>query len=154
MRNIIFILILFSTLNSVAAQENTLGPFKEYTVSAHKEQLKLTLLIDSIQIGNKVEKLNLRLKLDINYESDYLQIADNYYVKIFFGRNQEYGKKFYTWRWDYLQKKGKNYNLLGASSYTGIEFNQPISTCGRYGQGMGTEGASDYLMFYYRYILE
>jgi hypothetical protein len=129
-------------------------PAPEWTVLSHKEQLKLTLIIDSIQIGTKVEKINFQRIMDINFESDYLQVKGDIYIKIFIARNQEYGKKFYSWKWDYLKKKGNGYERLDIGYYAPMDYNQPIPTNGNYGQGIGTEGQPDYLMFYYRYKLE
>ena len=143
--------------NLSAQQENSnnlLIPPAEWTVQSHKEQLKLTLIIDSIQLGNKVEKINFHRTLDISFETDYLQIKSDIYIKIFIVRNQEYGKKFYSWKWDYLRKKGNTYGRLGIGYYAPMDYNQPLPPNGNYGQGIGTEGETDYLMFYYRYKLE
>ena len=93
MKQLVLLLIMFSLLKSVTAQEENsykiLVPPPEWTVSAHKEQLKLTLIIDSVRIGKKVDKLNYHRTWDINFESDYLQIKDDLYIKIFIARNQE-----------------------------------------------------------------
>jgi hypothetical protein len=158
MKQLLLLLIMSSLFKDVTAQEvNTnkiLVPPPEWTVQAHKEQLKLTLIVDSVRIGKKVDKLNYDHTWDINFESDYLQLKDDLYIKIFIARNQEYGKKFYSWKWDYLRKRGANYNSLGIGYYAPMDYNQPIPTNGNYGQGIGNEGESDYLMFYYRYKLE
>jgi len=154
---ILLFLILFMSNNIFAQQEDSKDLFvppAEWTVQYHKENLKLILIIDSIQVGKKVQKLNFQRTLDISFESDYLQIKDDIYIKIFISRNQEYGKKFYSWKWDYLKKKGNKYNKLGIGYYAPMDYNQPIPTNGNYGQGIGTEGESDYLMFYYRFKLE
>lgn len=154
---ILLFLVIF-LVQYVSAQQGDSNdisvPSAEWTVQNHKEQLKLTLLIDSIQIGKKIWKLNFQRTLDINFESDYLQVKDSIYIRIFIARNQEYGKKFYSWKWDYLEKKDGKYNKLGSSYYAPMNFNQPIQTIGNYGEGIGTEGESDYLMFFYRYRLE
>lgn len=116
--------------------------------------MKLTLIIDSIEVGKKIQKLNLQQTFNINFESDYLQINDYIYIKIFLSRNQEYGKKFYSWKWDYFKKTGNKYRSLNTGNYTPMNFNQPILKTIKYGQGIGEEGQADYLMFYYRYKLE
>ncbi len=151
----LFIVVLGNKLPAQQEGSNTvLVPPDEWTVKQHKEQLKLTLIIDSIQQGNKVEKINFKRTLDIAFESDYLQVNGDIYIKIFIARNQEYGKRFYSWKWDYLRKKGDKYSKLAIGYYAPMDYNQPIPTNGNYGQGIGTEGGSDYLMFYYRYKLE
>ncbi|MBX3256150.1 MAG: hypothetical protein KF862_18580 [Chitinophagaceae bacterium] len=129
-------------------------PPAEWIVQSHKNNLKLTLIIDSIQVGKEVQKINFQRILDIDFESDYLQVKDDIYIKIFISRNQEYGKKFYSWKWDYLRKKGSKYSRINIGYYAPMDFNQPMPTNGDYGQGTGDEGQSDYLMFYYRYKLE
>jgi hypothetical protein len=158
LRQFILSLFIVGLGNKLSAQQegaNTVFvPPAEWTVKQHKEQLKLTLIIDSIQQGNKVEKINFKRTLDIAFESDYLQVKGDIYIKIFIARNQEYGKRFYSWKWDYLRKKGDKYNKLDIGYYAPMDYNQPIPTNGNYGQGIGTEGESDYLMFYYRYKLE
>jgi hypothetical protein len=158
LRCFILSLLIVALGNKLPAQQegsNTvLIPPAEWTVQQHKEQLKLTLIVDSIQRGNKVEKLNFKRTLEISFESEYLQIKGEIYIKIFVARNQEYGKKFYSWKWDYLRKNGDKYNKLAVGYYAPMDYNQPIPTNGNYGHGIGTEGESDYLMFYYRYKLE
>lgn len=150
-----FFIVLIS--NNIFAQQDSndfFVPPKEWTVQSHKENLKLTLIIDSIQVGKKVHKINFQQTLNINFESDYLLIKDDIYIKIFISRNQEYGKKFYSWKWHYFKKAGNKYGRPNIGYYTPMDFNQPIPTNGNYGQGTGDEGQSDYLMFYYRYKLE
>ena len=158
MKQFLLVIIVICLLKPVSAQEESankiLTPAREWTVSMHKEQLKLTLIIDSVIVGNKVEKMNLQRTFNINFESDYLQVKDNIYIKIFIARNQEYGKKFYSWKWDYLRKSDGNYISLGNSFYDPMNYNQPMVTSGSYGQGIGTEGESNYLMLYYRYKIE
>jgi hypothetical protein len=156
----LFILILSIALwnDQLSAQQQTSNdvsvPADEWTVPNHKDQLKLTLIIDSIQVGKKVEKLNFQRTLNLEFETDYLQIKGDIYIKIFISRNQEYGKKFYSWKWDYLKKKGDQYHKLDVGYYAPMYFDQPIPESGSEGQGLGIEGKSDYLMFYYRYKLE
>lgn len=158
MKQFLLVIIVICLLKSASAQEESankiLIPPPEWTVSMHKEQLKLTLIIDSIIVASKVEKMNLQRTFNINFESDYLQIIENLYIKIFIARNQEYGKKFYSWKWDYLRKNDGNYISLGNSFYDPMVYNQPMITSGSYGQGIGTEGQSNYLMVYYRYKIE
>lgn len=158
MKRSAILIIVCCLLNSVKAQEqnaNTaLGPGPAYTVQAHKEQLRLTIMIDSVHIANKTEKLNFQRTLDISFESDYLQIKDDIHIKIFIARNQEYGKKFYSWKWEYLKKTGESYTSLGAGYYEPVRYNRPLATNTTYGQGIGNEGESGHLMFYYRYKLE
>lgn len=149
---------MFFLIKTVDAQvdnaDNELAPPPEWTVPAHKENLKLTLIIDSVQMGNKVEKKSIQHTLDISFESDYIQIKGNLYLRIFISRNQEYGKKFYSWKWSYLRKAGSSYNSLGGGYYGPMEYNQPIDSNRTYGQGIGIEGEADYIMIYYRYKLE
>lgn len=158
MRRLILLFLIVCFSNNIFAQQtsltNELIPLAEWTVKSHKEQLRLTLIIDSIQLGNKVEKINFQRILDISFESDYLQVKGDIYIKIFISRNQEYGRKFYSWKWDYLRKTGDSYKRLGTGYYDPMEYDQPIAVNDNYGQGIGTEGESDYLMFYYRYKLE
>lgn len=155
----LFLLTLLITLigNNIFAQqdsEDILVPPPEWTVQTHKENLQLTLLIDSIQIGKKTHKINFQRTVNLNFETDYLQIKDDIHIKIFISRNQEYGKKFYSWKWDYFKKSGNRYSRLNIGYYDPMDFNQPIPENGNYGQGTGDEGQPDYLMFYYRYKLE
>lgn len=157
-RSFILLLLITLLINTVSAQEEESSelfvPPVEWTVPSHKENLKLTLVIDSIQLNKKVQKINFKQTLYISFESDYIQVKDDIYIKIFVARNQEYGKKFYSWKWDYLKKKGEKFTRLNIGYYAPINYNQPISTNGNDGQGIGTEGESDYLMFYYRYKVE
>ena len=158
MRRLLLVILLALVAGELPAQEenstNLLIPPPEWTVQSHKEQLRLTLFIDSIQIGGKVSKLNFQRTLNLSYESDYLQIKDDFYIKIFIARNQEYGKKFYSWKWAYLKRQGNNYGSLGINYYAPMNFGQPIANKGSYGQGIGYEGEADYLMYWYRYKLE
>lgn len=158
MKQILLLLATFFLLKTTTAQKEhstkVLEPSPEWSVVTHKDQLKLTLIIDSVQIGNKVNKMNSHRTVELNFESDYIQIKDNLYLKIFVARNQEYGKKFYSWKWDYLKKTGNDYKSIGAGYYAPMEYNQPIPASGDYGQGIGIQGDSDYVMVYYRYKLE
>ena len=156
-----FLILLLSIAlfsNPLYAQQETsngeLAPPAQWTVQNHKDQLKLTLMMDSIQLGSKVHKINFQQSLTLSFESEYLKVKDDIYIRIFLARNQEYGKKFYSWKWDYLRKEGGKYNKMGSGQYAPIVYNQPITMDGSYGQGIGIEGESDYLMFYYRYRLE
>ena len=161
MKNAVSLLISLLILLNVIAQNNDssdeqklLIPPPEWTVPFHKEHLKLTLFIDSVRIGSKTFRLDFHKTLNIDFESDYLQVRDDLFIKLFIARNQEYGKKFYSWKWDYLRKKGSEYHSLGIGYYSPMDFNQPLTAIGDYGQGIGNEGESDYLMLYFRYRLE
>jgi len=129
-------------------------PSADMSVATHKDHLQVTIRIDSVTIGNKTSRLNFQKVLNIQFESDYILIKDDLYVKIFISRNQEYGKKFYSWKWDYLQKKGNSYYRLGLGYYMPLNYDQPISGSGNYGIGNGNEGDSDYVMIYYDYHVE
>ncbi|MFN8291202.1 MAG: hypothetical protein U0U70_13175 [Chitinophagaceae bacterium] len=150
---VLFVVICYNSFAQQGADEMFVPP-AEWTVPAHKDNLKLTLIIDSIQLGTRVQKINFQRTININFESDYLQVKDDIYIKIFISRNQEYGKKFYSWKWDYLKKKGNKYSKLNIGYYSPLDFNQPLPENGNEGQGNGNEGQPDYLMFYYRYKLE
>lgn len=158
MKIILFLMFYIGVAASVHSQKagglvafDVHVPNGDQLVAAHKETLQLTLVIDSVVRFNKTYKLNWRKELTINHETDYLQIANDLYIKIFIARNVEYGKKFYSWRWDYLKKVGEQYLQLGGSEYQRISFNSNDQlTGGSWGQGIGDENSSDYLMFYYR----
>ena len=130
MKNLKLILLAVLFVGRISAQEETsndfLAPAVESVVGSHKEELKLTLIIDSVQIGTKGERLKFSRTLDISYESDYLQVIGDFYIKIFISRNQEYGKKFYSWKWEYLKKVGGKFKRLSIGYYAPMSFNQPM----------------------------
>ena len=123
-------------------------------VNQFKPELKLTFLMDSVIVGKKSYTLNLKNTTQIEYESDYIQVFGDYYIKIFISRNQEYGEKFYGWRWDYLKKTGSTFTKIGYNYYSRIEYDKPMPSKFTSGSGFGTEGEKDYLMIYYRYRIE
>ena len=123
-------------------------------VQAHKDNLKLTLIIDSFSVGEKTIIPHFRAIIPISFESDYIQIKDSFYLKIFLIRNQEYGKKFYSWKWNYLRKRQNHFISYGYSEYVIMDYNKSISQDGSNGMGIGISGTDEYLMYYYRYKLE
>jgi hypothetical protein len=123
-------------------------------VPLHKDNLKLTLIVDSIFIGQKKIIPNFRITITLSFESEYIQVKDNLYLKIFIARNQEYGQKFYTWKWDFLTKKGGQFYSQGISSYETMDFNGSLDINTSQGHGVGLEDTPDYVMYYYRYKLE
>ena len=132
-----------------------LKPSPEAVVKEHKINLKLTLIIDSIILYNKKVIPFFRTTIPISFESDYIRVNDSLYLKIFIARNQEYGSKFYSWKWDFLKKKSSQYYSQGISSYEMMDFNGSLnSQNGSIGHGVGTEGTPTYVMYYYRYKLE
>ena len=123
-------------------------------VPQHKDNLKLTLIIDSIFTGQKKIIPNFRITTTLAFESDFIQVKDNLYLKIFIARNQEYGVKFYTWKWDFLTKKGGQYYSQGISSYETMDFNGSLDINTSQGHGVGLEETPEFVMYYYRYKLE
>lgn len=124
-------------------------------VSSFKDKVHLTFIIDSAVIGTKSYKLGTKYDLNLEFESDYLQVKDNFYIKIFITRNQEYGSKFYSWKWDYLNKTNSGYNRMQTSNTSAMDFNNDAILKGSpNGQGIGREGESYYYMIWYRYKLE
>ncbi|MBI3139107.1 MAG: hypothetical protein HYZ15_11015 [Sphingobacteriales bacterium] len=123
-------------------------------VPHHKDNLKLTLIVDSIFIGQKKIIPHFSINMPISFESDYIQVKDNLYLKIFIARNQEYGAKFYTWKWDFLNKKNGKFYSQGVSSYEMMDFNGSIDVNTSQGHGVGLEDTPEYVMYYYRYKLE
>ena len=124
-------------------------------VTAFKDKLHLTFIIDSVVIGTKTYKLGTKYDLDLEYESDYLQVKDNFYLKIFIARNQEYGSKFYSWKWDYINKLNTGFHTMQTSNSSAMDFNSDARLKGSpNGQGIGVEGESYYYMIWYRYKLE
>ncbi|MBX3241373.1 MAG: hypothetical protein KIT80_17820 [Chitinophagaceae bacterium] len=129
-------------------------PSPNSVVKSHKDNLRLTLVIDSIIVGNKKILPNFRSTISIKYESEFIKVKDDLYIKIFIARNQEYGKKFYSWKWDYLRKVDGKYRSLGISSYEVLYFNQEINPSNSLGHGVGFEEDEDFIMYFYRYKLE
>jgi hypothetical protein len=150
------IVLLLLQAEQSHSQTNPLGEVsKEQAVSEHKQMLHLTLVIDSVVIGSKTYTPGTKYDLNFEFESDYLKIRDDVYIKIFVARNQEYGSKFYSWKWDYLKKKPSGFTRLGNNFYDAMEFNSAIGlNSPSQAQGIGYEGKPDYYMFYYRYKLE
>lgn len=163
-RLIVFSVFLLAIINSPKAQ--TTENYDEYSeqpvvmppstcvVTAHKDNLKLTLTIDSIDIGSKTIRTNFSKTIIIGFESDYLKINDSLYIKIFIARNQEYGKKFYTWNWDYLKKRGSKFFSMGKNYYSELEYGRIVPDHGNIEQGQGTYGTPDYIMYHYQYRIE
>ena len=157
-----FYLCLFLTISNLVKgqterSENEfeiLKPPQTSIVLQHKDNLKLTLIVDSIIVGKKKIKLNFKTTLQLSSESDYIQVKDSLYIKIFIARTQEYGNKFYMWKWDFLKKRADNFHSQGVSQYETMDFNGNIDPNGSYGHGVGIEGTKDYIMYYYRYRLE
>ncbi|HVY74632.1 MAG TPA: hypothetical protein VG890_07365 [Puia sp.] len=123
-------------------------------VHQHKNNLRLTLVIDSIIFGERKILPDFRITIPINFESGYIRVKDSLYIKIFIARNQEYGNKFYTWKWDFLKRRSDQYLFLGGSFYEVMDFNGSLDRGGSEGVGIGTQGDDDYIMYYYRYKLE
>ncbi len=124
------------------------------SVQFHKDSLQLTLFIDKIVVGKKILTPKIQITIPMTYESDYVKITDELSIKIFISRHQEYGKKFYAWKWDYLRKRGDRLVSEGQSQYEAINFNEPLTQLGAFAHGIGVEGTPDYLMYYYRYKLD
>ena len=123
-------------------------------VQQHKDNLKLTLIVDSIILGQRKVIPNFRLTTSIIFESDYIQVKDTLYLKIFISRNQEYGSKFYSWKWDFLKKKNGQFYSQGISQYEIMDFNGSLDINGSQGHGVGIEDTPGFVMYYYRYRLE
>jgi hypothetical protein len=96
----------------------------------------------------------LRVTIPISFESDYIQVKDNLYLKLFIARNQEYGAKFYSWKWDFLSKKNGQFYSQGISQYETMDFNGSLDINTSQGHGVGLEDTPEYVMYYYRYKLE
>ena len=62
-------------------------------VDQHKEMVNFTLIIDSVGRGDKIYKMSWKRDMKIRGESEYLNVANDIYLKIFLVRNEEYGKK-------------------------------------------------------------
>lgn len=129
-------------------------PSASVIVNQHKDNLQLTLIIDSIQIEDRTIRPNFKKTIRISYESDYIQVNDSLYIKIFIARNQEYGSKFYSWKWDYLKKRKSGFVSQGISSYEQMDFNGSLDANKGMGHGVGIEGARGFIMYYYRYKIE
>jgi hypothetical protein len=115
------------------------------------DTVHIQLYFDKIEERNTT-LLHNSVSFSITNESDYIQVHDSIYIKVFIARGQEYGRKIYLWRWDYYKKSGTEYRLIGNSIYWKFDFNtdfylsqQDIS------QGSGHKGDPNYLMIYYRF---
>lgn len=152
----LFFVFLFISNSNLSAQDEELSSLgKEYIVNEHKKLLHMVLLIDSVIIGKKSHKLNVKHDLNLEFESEVLQIKDDLFIKVFIGRTQEYGSKFYSWRWDFLRKKQGSFTRAGSSIYSPVRYGKSKPDyLGREGVGVGEEGEPDYFMIYYRYTLE
>ncbi len=123
-------------------------------VKEFKDNLTLTLIVDSIIVGRNKIIPNFKTTLPIFFESDYIRVKDGFYIKIFIARTQEYGSKFYMWRWHFLKKQGNSYISFGKSNYETMDFAKAIDPSDNNGHGVGVQGTSNYIMYYYRYKLE
>ncbi|GEM_PF-5817827 len=137
-----------------SSEYDIIKPSPTAVVPQHKDKLKLTLIVDSVFIGQKRINPNFRITTTLSFESDYVQIKDNLYIKIFIARNQEYGQKFYTWKWDFLTQKNGQFYSHGMSNYETMDFNGNLDINSSQGHGIGFEDTPDYMMYYYRYKLE
>ena len=117
MKILIFILICFSTAHanaqtdftasskvsensfenesSESATENFQIVYKEGNVRHHKRKVKLTFVVDSLIISNKSFSFKRKWSSRVRFETDYLNVYDDIFIKIFIARNAEYNKKFY-----------------------------------------------------------
>jgi hypothetical protein len=129
-------------------------PRPSAVVKQHKENLQLTLIIDSIRIENRTILPNFKKTFEIGFESNFIRVNDSLYIKIFIARNLEYGSKFYTWKWDYLKKRGSQFYSQGMSLYEVMDINGPLDIYGAQGHGIGIENEPGYIMYYYRYRLK
>ena len=136
------------------AESHLLKPPSSAIVQEHKDNLKLTLIVDSIILGQRRIIPNFQITIPITFESDYIQVKDSLYLKIFISRNQEYGRKFYSWKWDFLKKINNHFYSKGVSNYEIMDFNGNLNPNGSEGHGVGIEGTKDFVMYYYRYRLE
>ena len=151
----IFILTCKFAFGQNEVSESTNKVYKEFPVKRHKRKLELTLIIDSIKIADKTFKANTLTTEKVKYETGYIKINDSLFIKVFISRNEEYGKKFYSWKWDYLKKGIAAYQKLGSSFYSPIFYKSDYYfEVGGMGQGIGIEGSSGYLMIYYKYKLK
>lgn len=99
--------------------------------------------------------MNLKHEMNLEFESGFMPIKDDLYIKIFIGRNQEYDSKFYSWKWDFLRKKGGLFTRAGINMYSPVRYGKTMANnVSEDGIGMGEEGAPDYFMVFYRYVLE
>jgi hypothetical protein len=132
-----------------------LKPPQSSIVKQHKDNLKLTLIVDSIVLGQRKVVPNFHIATPISFESDYIQVRDSLYLKIFISRNQEYGSKFYSWKWDFLKKKNGRFYSQGQSQYGVMDYNGILTKDDwSQGHGVGVKGTPEYVMYYYRYKLE
>jgi hypothetical protein len=135
--------------------ENMAENLTDYNVNEFKDSLLLTLTIDSILFSYESQKVKLIYKLTIAHESPLLKLNDSISIKIFIARNYEYGKKFYTMKWDYFKNNGSCDKFIQSSNYDKIKFGTiDKNNSGDYGQGIGAMGEDIYTMIYYRYKLE
>src|SRR4051812_9702506 len=93
-----------TSFNDEPSEFEIIKPRSSSVVKQHRDILQLTLMIDSVEIQNKTIRPNFKKTFKIGFESDFIKVNDSLYIKIFIARNQEYGSKFYTWKWDYLKK--------------------------------------------------
>lgn len=121
-------------------------------VNQHKAVLNLTLIIDSVQRGTKIFKTSWKRELTIRNETEYLNVTNDIYLKIFLVRNEEYGNKFYSWKWDLHRKDGSNFFLLADGGYeivdVGTDYFSPGNSYSRSSEG---EKPEDTLAIYCRY---
>lgn len=136
------------------SEHPVLMPCPTCIVLAHKDRLKLTLTIDSVEFSDKTIKTNFNKTIIIGFESDYLRINDSLYIKVFIARNQEYDKKFYSWDWDYLKKRGTQFFSMGKGYYDEMEYGNTVPAKGNFGRGLGTYGTPGYIIYHYHYRLE
>jgi hypothetical protein len=163
MKNIIsvvsFYLFFIVHCSAQSAESSLVSGFKinlhaSSVILQHKNNLTLTLVIDSIILDKKTITPNFKTTIPISFESGFIHVNDSLYIKIFIARNQEYGSKFYTWKWDYLKKQASGFVSMGQSTYEIMDFNGSLESEGVQGHGIGVEGTEDYMMYYYRYKLE
>jgi hypothetical protein len=158
----VFYLCLFLTFTNLAEAQTErvvedvqiIEPSPTSIVKQFKDNLNLTLIVDSIIVGRKKIIPHFKTTLQISYESDYIQMIDSFYIKIFIARTQEYGSKFYMWQWDFLKKRAGKFISQGRSEYETMDFGNAIDPKLNIGHGVGVEGTSDYIMYYYKYRLE
>ncbi len=136
------------------SEHPVLMPCTKCIVPVHKDKLKLTLAIDSVEFSDRTIKTHFNNTITIGFESDYLKINDSLYIKVFIARNQEYGKKFYSWNWDYLKKRGTQFFSMGKGYYDALEIGNTIPATGNSGQGLGTYGTPGYIIYHYHYRIE
>ncbi|MBM3415804.1 MAG: hypothetical protein FJY20_04995 [Bacteroidetes bacterium] len=112
------------------------------------------MTIDSVEFSDKTIKTSFNKTIIIGFESDYLKINDSLYIKIFITKNQEYDKKFYSWNWDYLKKRGSQFFPMGKSYYDEMEYGNTVPANGNFGRDLGTYGTPGYIIYHYHYRIE